>query len=277
MGRRMWAAGGMCVLALTGCASKTKERLKVLEAENVDQRQQIDMLAGQLHDTQSANDRAYADVKQKEDELAILRQQSAQNEQAKAALARAQADLSAAQARLEASNARIAELSRPSAAPSTAAAPHLEAFRRDLQARLARYHVTGVDVDVRTAQDGQRRVAIVLQNSFRPGGASLSYNNTAVKAIVSIGKLVAESYPGSRVSIEGHTDADPIRKSKWESNEALSLARAEEVKKILSQAGVSSGRVAAVGLGARQPIARGNTDRAKAQNRRVEIFIYPAG
>ncbi len=91
-----------------------------------------------------------------------------------------------------------------------------------------------------------------------------------------LGKLVAESYPGSRVTVEGHTDSDPIKKSKWDSNEALSLARAEEVKKLLRQAGVGDNRVSAVGMGARQPVAKGATDRAKAQNRRVEIYIYPA-
>jgi flagellar motor protein MotB len=273
---RTWVGGALCALVLSGCASKTKQRLKVLEAENVDQRQQIDMLGNQLHDSQAANDRAYAEVKQKEDELAIVRQQAAQNEQAKLQLARVQGELAAAQGRLEDANRRLAAASRPSAAPASASAPHLEAFRRDLQARLARYRVTGVDVDVRTAQDGQRRVAVVLQNSFRPGGNSLAYNATAVKAIVSLGKLIDESYPGSRVSIEGHTDSDPIRKSKWESNDALSLARADEVKKVLAQAGVPQSRIAAVGMGSRQPIARGATERAKAQNRRVEIFIYPA-
>ena len=154
--------------------------------------------------------------------------------------------------------------------------PSLEAFRTDLQRRLAQYHVTGVDVDVRTAQDGQQRVALVLQNSFRAGSASLSYNAAAVKAVVGLGKLIAESYPGSRVTVEGHTDADPIRKSKWDSNEALSLARAEEVKKLLRQAGVNADKVSAVGMGARHPVARGTTERAKAQNRRAEIYIYPA-
>jgi flagellar motor protein MotB len=271
-----WIAGVACALALSGCASKTKQRLKVLEAENVDQRQQIDVLGSQLRDSQSANDRAYMEVKQKEDELAILRQQAAQNEAAKQQLAHVQSELTAAQRRLEDANRRLEIASRPPPTPVGASSPQLEAFRNDLQARLARYGVTGVDVDVRTAQDGQRRIALVLQNTFRPGGNTLSYNASAVKAIVSVGKLIQEAYPGSRVSIEGHTDSDPIRKSKWESNEALSLARAEEVKKILAQAGVPNGRVAAVGLGSRQPIAKGSTERAKAQNRRVEIFIYPA-
>jgi type VI secretion system protein ImpK len=198
---------------------------------------------------------------------------------AAARLAQVETDLKASRDRLEAANRELAARSAPPPSPTKAWAGNAqtEAFQADLRSRLAQYHVTGVDVDVRTAKDGQQRVAVVLQNSFRAGGASLSYNTSAVKAIVGLGKLVAESYPGSRVSIEGHTDADPIRKSKWESNEALSLARADEVKNILVRAGVSPSRVASIGQGARQPISTGSTDRAKAQNRRVEIFIYPNG
>jgi flagellar motor protein MotB len=165
---------------------------------------------------------------------------------------------------------------RPTDVRPVESSPQLEAFRSDLQRRLSQYGVKGVDVDVRTSQNGERRVAIVLQNSFRPGNASLSYNASAVKAVVGVGKLISESYRGSRVAVEGHTDADPIRKSKWDSNEALSLARAEEVRKLLRQAGVPEGNIQAVGMGARNPVARGATERAKAQNRRVEIYIYPS-
>jgi flagellar motor protein MotB len=171
------------------------------------------------------------------------------------------------------------EVLKPRPAETTMLArsnPQLEAFRNDLRGRLQRFGVSGVDVDIRTAQDGQQRVAVVLQNSFRPGSASLSYNAAAVKAVVGVGKLIGESYAGSRVTVEGHTDSDPIKKSKWDSNEALSLARAEEVKKLLRQAGVGEAKISAVGMGARQPVAKGATERAKAQNRRVEIFIYPA-
>ena len=46
--------------------------------------------------------------------------------------------------------------------------------------------------------------------------------------------------------------------------------------KLLRQAGVPDGRVSAVGMGARQPVAKGATARAKAQNRRVELYIIPS-
>ena len=282
MRRFTWLAGALCAVAgfgFAGCASKVKERNKILEAENIDQRQQIGTLETQMRDATAAQDRAVAEVQQKENELANARAESSANAMAAARLAQVEADLKASRDRLEQANLKLAAQSKPDPTPAKAWAgnPNLEAFKHDLESRLAQFHVAGVDIDVRTAQDGQQRVAVVLQNSFRPGGTNLSYNTSAVKAIVGLGKLISESYAGSRVSIEGHTDSDPIKKSKWESNEALSLARAKEVEGVLVRAGVTESRVAAIGMGSRQPITKASTDRAKAQNRRVEIFIYPNG
>ena len=275
------ALGVLCAAAaLSGCASskRTKERMAVLDAENTDLRQQNDQMTSQLQTAQAESDRLAAQMQQAEARRVELEKAAMANAAAAGALQRADAELAALRAKNEEANAKIMAMSAAPKAPTStyaANAPALDAFRRDLQNRLASYNVHGVDVDVRTAQDGQQRVAVVLQNSFRAGSASLAQNMTATKAVVGLGKLIADSYPGSRVTVEGHTDSDKITKSKWESNEALSLARAEEVKKLLRQAGVTDARVSAMGMGARQPIARGTTDRAKAQNRRVEIYIYP--
>jgi flagellar motor protein MotB len=278
------AAGAVgCLVAFTGCASKTKEQLATVRAENIDLRQRAQDLEQQYAKTQSEADAAAMRVQAAQEELARERSMSAANATANAAaqqrLASIEQELAAARKAEADATRRLADISSPKHDTPTyrVANASLEAFRRDLEAQLARFHVSGVDVDVRTAQDGQQRVALVLQNSFRAGSASLSYNTSATKAVVGLGKLIAESYPGSRVVVEGHTDADPIVKSKgkWDSNDALSLARAEEVKKMLRQSGASDRLVSAVGMGSRQLVARGATDRAKAQNRRVEIYIYP--
>jgi flagellar motor protein MotB len=273
-------AGALCaVVGFSGCASnKVKQRMAVLDAENTDLRQANDQMTSQLQQSQAESDRLAAQMQQAEARRVELERSAMANAAAAGQLQRADAELAALRAQNEKMNERIAALSAaPKAAPSTYAAnaPALDAFRRDLQNRLASYNVHGVEVDVRTAQDGQQRVAVILQNSFRAGSASLAQNMTATKAVIGLGKLISDSYPGSRVVVEGHTDSDKITKSKWESNEALSLARAEEVKKLLRQSGVADARVSSVGMGARQPIARGSTDRAKAQNRRVEIYIHP--
>ncbi len=78
-------------------------------------------------------------------------------------------------------------------------------------------------------------------------------------------------YSGNSVRIEGHTDSDPIRKSKWGSNEALSQARAEAVEQYLASQGVDSGRMSTVGKGSSSPKA------TKASSRRVEIVVLGGG
>jgi flagellar motor protein MotB len=152
-----------------------------------------------------------------------------------------------------------------------------EALAQDLRGKLSRFGVS-LPVEVRAARDGRQRVAIVLENSFKAGDDSLATNMDAVRAIVNLGKLINEAYPGSRVTVEGHTDSDPISKSgkRWRDNEHLSLARAEAVRTALTKAGVSAGSVTVVGHGARYPIAPGKSDRAKSRNRRVEIYVEPS-
>jgi len=280
MRRLSMAAGAMIVLvAATGCSSKLKERNSLLAAENTDLRQRTQDLEQQYTQAQAESDRAQAEVSRQQAALAQAQAQAQATQNQNAAyqqqLAQMQSALADATARADKANRDMLASLRNNDAPKTSGAPQVEAFRRDLQARLSQYGVTGVDVDIRTAQDGRARVAVVLQNSFRAGMATLSSNPSAVKAIVGLGKLIVQAYPGSRVTVEGHTDSDPISKSKWESNEALSLARADEVKKLLRQSGVSDG-ISAVGMGARQPVAKGSTARAKAQNRRVEIYIVPS-
>lgn len=82
-------------------------------------------------------------------------------------------------------------------------------------------------------------------------------------------RVVAQirQHQGATVRIEGHTDTDPIRKSNWPSNEALSKARADAVRDYLVSKGVSRGAITTVGMGASQPKG------TKAASRRVEVVI----
>jgi flagellar motor protein MotB len=301
----------VCVaLPQTGCASsKEKNRLKVLKAENADLVQRTGMLQGQVADAQSQSDMRSAELQQAQFELAE-KDRRAQEAEANKAAAMARANALASQqnealvvleehqrqqaalvARLERENEEKRQLelallaernrARPVAAPQGRPetiyggdSKELVAFQRDLQRRLSSQ---GVDapVEIRTASDGQRRVAVVLPDAFKAGKATLAYNADAVTTVVRLGQLVQADYPNSTISIEGHTDSDPIRRSNWQSNEHLSRARAEHVAKLLTDTGIQGARVEAIGRGARQPIERGATPRAKSANRRVELFIDP--
>jgi outer membrane protein OmpA-like peptidoglycan-associated protein len=100
---------------------------------------------------------------------------------------------------------------------------------------------------------------------FDPGQTSVKAD--ARKRLDSIASEIKRKYSGSSIRIEGHTDRDPIRKSKFASNQALSEARAESVRSYLASKGISSSRMEAVGMGSSQPKS------TKAASRRVDIVI----
>lgn len=72
-----------------------------------------------------------------------------------------------------------------------------------------------------------------------------------------------------KVRIIGHTDSTGTD----EKNEALSLRRADAVKKYLTSRGVPDDRIATEGAGETQPVADNKTPEGRATNRRVEIIL----
>ncbi|MFL1466189.1 flagellar motor protein MotD [Marinobacter sp. HN1S83] len=75
------------------------------------------------------------------------------------------------------------------------------------------------------------------------------------------------------VKVEGFTDNRPIRTSAFPSNWELSAARAAAVVRMLTMEGVEPERLAAVGYGAHQPVARNDTEEGRRRNRRVVLLI----
>jgi chemotaxis protein MotB len=101
---------------------------------------------------------------------------------------------------------------------------------------------------------------------FDSGQATLKQSSKS-----SLDKVVSalqRKFSSKRIVVEGHTDDQPIRVSKWASNHELSVARADAVKQYLIAHGVEQDRITTKGLGDTKPR---DTDRAK--NRRVEIVV----
>jgi chemotaxis protein MotB len=94
-------------------------------------------------------------------------------------------------------------------------------------------------------------------------------------------KKIAEhlkANPATLVRIDGHTDIDPIIKSKylWDSNHHLSAGRALSVfHYLVKKENIDEKRIHIAGYGPNRPIASNNTDNGKRQNRRVEFLILP--
>ncbi|MBL8790390.1 MAG: peptidoglycan -binding protein [Rhizobiales bacterium] len=73
--------------------------------------------------------------------------------------------------------------------------------------------------------------------------------------------------------VDGHTDSDPIQSPLFQSNWELSSARAITVVKFLIAQGVQPKHLVAAGFGENQPIVEGDSEDAKAENRRIELKL----
>ena len=88
-----------------------------------------------------------------------------------------------------------------------------------------------------------------------------------------IRSVLQSRYGNRQIDVVGHTDTDPIKKSKWKDNWELSAQRALSVVRYLAKRGISRDKVRAVGCGESRPIASNSTVSGKAKNRRVEIIV----
>ena len=79
--------------------------------------------------------------------------------------------------------------------------------------------------------------------------------------------------PSHPITVEGHTDNQPIATAQFPSNWALSTTRATNVVRFLISRSVSAYRLGAVGYADLHPIASNATAAGRAENRRVEIML----
>lgn len=91
------------------------------------------------------------------------------------------------------------------------------------------------------------------------------------KAIAAI-----QSDSEAMVLVKGHADGSPVLGGKYRSNWDLSQARADSVVQYLKDKGVTN-TIRSRGLGHTEPVSPVNTKAGRAQNRRAEVIIVPAG
>jgi len=122
-------------------------------------------------------------------------------------------------------------------------------------------------------------ITVTLPNSilFDSGKATLKKATSA--ELDHIRSVLREKYNGKQIDVVGHTDTDPIRKTKdkWQDNWELSAQRALTVARYLIKRGIPEDKIRAVGCGESRPIASNATATGKAKNRRVEIVVHIRG
>jgi outer membrane protein OmpA-like peptidoglycan-associated protein len=165
-------------------------------------------------------------------------------------------------------DAKVAELETalancaPATAPAPVAAAPVTTWTPAAPVATPRFEA---DEQFQRDAKGDLRASIAGNVLFDSGQATVK--TSARKELDRIASKLNGAYRGAAIRIEGHTDSDPIRRSKWSSNEALSQARADAVKKYLVSKGVSASRLESIGYGSSQPKG------TKASSRRVEIVV----
>lgn len=104
---------------------------------------------------------------------------------------------------------------------------------------------------------------------FAPGSVDLPTSADAVLTPV-LELVKATRQP---VTIEGYTDNVPSESAIYQSNWALSAARAAVVADFFNDRGIRRERLAAVGYGESHPIATNATPNGRSQNRRVVVVV----
>jgi len=110
---------------------------------------------------------------------------------------------------------------------------------------------------------------------FDSGRAALKASSK--RALDHIAQVLNKDYASSKIRVEGHTDNQPIVKSKnlWQDNWDLSCNRSMAVLRYLVDKGISPSRIYAAGYSFYKPVATNATAAGRTKNRRVAIVVSP--
>jgi len=120
-------------------------------------------------------------------------------------------------------------------------------------------------------------ITVTLPNAILFDSGKATLKTATSRELDHIYSVLREKYASKPIDVVGHTDTDPIKKSKWKDNWELSAQRALTVARYLIKQGVDENRIRAVGCGESRPIASNANATGKAKNRRVEIVVNIRG
>lgn len=209
------------------------------------------------------------DVARAADQIQLLNQQIAALRRQMAALEEA---LDVSEKRDRESQEKIADLGKRLNVALAQRVQELSRFRSEFFGRLR--DILGNRPDIHVVGD---RFVFQSEVFFDPGSAELK-----PAALVELDKLASaigdleKEIPKDidwALRIDGHTDNRPINTPEFPSNWELSAARAIAVVQYLIGKGINPRHLIAAGFGEYQPIDSGNTDEARAKNRRIELKL----
>lgn len=128
-----------------------------------------------------------------------------------------------------------------------------------------------IEQGVVSMESSEQWLELSLPNSLLFGSGDAEPHYDAFEVIEKIASVLHNR--DNAVKVEGFTDNQPIRTDQFPSNWELSAARAAAVVRMLTMEGIEPDRLAAVGYGQFQPVARNDTDEGRRRNRRVVLLI----
>jgi chemotaxis protein MotB len=117
-------------------------------------------------------------------------------------------------------------------------------------------------------------ITVTLPNAILFDSGKATLKKATINELDHIHSVLRQKYSGRQLDVVGHTDSDPIKKSKWRDNWQLSSERALTVTAYLIKRGIPEEGIRAVGCGESRPVASNATVAGKAKNRRVEIVVH---
>ncbi|MGM0570130.1 flagellar motor protein MotD [Marinobacter sp.] len=128
-----------------------------------------------------------------------------------------------------------------------------------------------IDQGVVSLHSSDKWIELSMRDSLLFGSGEAEPHYDAFPVMERIAGIVRGE--DNAIRVEGFTDDRPIRTSRYPSNWELSSARAAAVVRMLAGEGVDPSRMAAIGYGAYQPVARNDTEEGRRRNRRVVLLI----
>ena len=116
-------------------------------------------------------------------------------------------------------------------------------------------------------------ITFVAEVLFDSGKAKLRKESFPI--LDKVISILRSEVPDNDIGIEGHTDNEPIKFSRWKTNWELSTQRALGVLYYLEKNGINPLRLSAIGYGEYRSVASNSTKEGKQLNRRVEIVVLP--
>ena len=144
----------------------------------------------------------------------------------------------------------------------------LEAEERVRERFLRVENLFSVD-QAQVSREGDSVIVTLTGLTFASGASRIDEAHAPLLEAV---RDAVDTFPQSRIVVEGHTDAYGGAIS----NMSLSRARAEAVGAYLTdRLGVAPERISSLGFGETRPVANNETAQGRARNRRIEVRITP--